>query len=131
MGAERRKLPRSQTASTSSSSRGAKRQQSIGKPQRGAVEALVQARQHSRALLGLGTRTAAPRLLSGCMQGRYRLLVCNTAVPRYCRRDDLWIISNNPELQPGFPPGQPGDRSREPWVVVARSLWHAPNQDGK
>ncbi len=48
-----------------------------------------------------------------------------------CRRDDLWIISNNPEFSSGFAAGQLGDRSRAPWVAVVRSLWHGPNQDGK
>lgn len=49
-----------------------------------------------------------------------------------CRKDDLWVLSNTAEFRGGgFAPGQPGDRSRAPWVAVARSLWHGPNQDGK
>ena len=44
----------------------------------------------------------------------------------------MWVISSTPDFRPaGFAPGQPGDRSRAPWLAVARSLWHGPNQDGK
>jgi hypothetical protein len=56
----------------------------------------------------------------------------NVAPACQCRKDDLWVLSNNAEFQGGgFAPGQAGDRSRAPWVAVARSLWHGPNQDGK
>lgn len=48
-----------------------------------------------------------------------------------CRKDDLWVLSSTPDFRSGFAPGQPGDRSRAPWLAVARSLWHGPNQDGK
>lgn len=48
-----------------------------------------------------------------------------------CRKDDLWVVSNTPQFQSGYPPGQVGDRARAPWVAIARSLWHGPNQDGK
>lgn len=47
------------------------------------------------------------------------------------RKGDLWIVSNHPQFAAGLGAGQPGDRSRAPWVAVARSLWHGPNQDGK
>jgi hypothetical protein len=47
------------------------------------------------------------------------------------RRDDLWLLSSTPDFRPSLAPGQPGDRTRQPWTAVARSLWHGPNQDGK
>lgn len=46
-------------------------------------------------------------------------------------KGDVWVISNDPFFRSGFDPGKPGDRTREPWVAVARSLWFGPNQDGK
>ena len=46
-------------------------------------------------------------------------------------KGDLWILSNHPLMKSGFDPGQPGDRTKVPWVAVARSLWFGPNQDGK
>lgn len=47
------------------------------------------------------------------------------------RRGDLWVVSNHPLLQSGWPAGIAGDNTRAPWTAVARSLWHGPNQDGK
>ena len=46
-------------------------------------------------------------------------------------KGDLWILSSHPKFQAGLGAGQPGDRTRVPWVAVACSLWHGPNQDGK
>jgi len=52
-------------------------------------------------------------------------------------KDDLWIISNNPILE-NFSPsssslsrGGVGGRSRQPWSVIARGVWHGPNHEGK
>ena len=28
-------------------------------------------------------------------------------------------------------PGAVGDRLAQPWVAVAKSLWHGPNQEGR
>ncbi|KAL4457552.1 hypothetical protein ABPG75_012417 [Micractinium tetrahymenae] len=47
------------------------------------------------------------------------------------RKDDLWVLSSTPDFRSGFAAGQLGDRSHAPWLAVARSLWHGPNQDGK
>jgi hypothetical protein len=46
-------------------------------------------------------------------------------------KGDLWVLSNDPLMRSGFDPGQVGDRTKTPWVAVARSLWFGPNQDGK
>ena len=43
----------------------------------------------------------------------------------------MWFVSNHPLFQHGLAAGAVGDRTRAPWVAVARSLWHGPNQDGK
>ncbi|MEW5302806.1 MAG: hypothetical protein WDW36_005553 [Sanguina aurantia] len=49
------------------------------------------------------------------------------------RRHDLWIVGSHPHLSGPQQPGQ--DRqfgsSRSPWQAIARSLWHAPNREGK
>lgn len=41
------------------------------------------------------------------------------------------MISSSPQFQSGLAAGQVGDKARAPWVAIARSLWHGPNQDGK
>ena len=46
-------------------------------------------------------------------------------------KGDLWVLSTSPYLQPSLVLGEVGDRSRAPWVVVARSLWHGPDNQGK
>ena len=43
-------------------------------------------------------------------------------------RKDLWILSSHPFFQST---AEVRDRCRSPWVAVAYSLWHGPNQDGK
>ena len=45
-------------------------------------------------------------------------------------KGDLWVISSVPRLVPP-PLGEVGDRARAPWTVVAQSLWHGPDKDGK
>ncbi|KAK9800288.1 hypothetical protein WJX73_004434 [Symbiochloris irregularis] len=45
------------------------------------------------------------------------------------RRDDLWVLSSSPNLDPAE--GETNNRSQKPWLAVARSLWHGPNKDGK
>lgn len=43
-------------------------------------------------------------------------------------KDDLWVISSGPFLSERAVGGGAGGR---PWVMLARSLWHGPNQDGR
>ena len=45
-------------------------------------------------------------------------------------KGDLWVISNNPHLQTGTA-GAIGDKMKAPWAIVAQTLWHGPDQDGK
>lgn len=51
----------------------------------------------------------------------------------FARRHDLWILGSHPHLSGPLQPAQ--DRqfgsSRSPWQAIARSLWHAPNREGK
>ncbi|KFM27096.1 Uncharacterized protein C4orf21 [Auxenochlorella protothecoides] len=48
------------------------------------------------------------------------------------RRDDIWILSNDAWLgSRAERAGRPMDRLHAPWVALARSLWHGPNQEGR
>ena len=46
------------------------------------------------------------------------------------RKDDLWVLSTVPELSVPAQRG-PGDRLARPFVLMARSCWHGPNNEGR
>ncbi|BDA40874.1 Protein ZGRF1 [Coccomyxa sp. Obi] len=46
------------------------------------------------------------------------------------RKDDLWVLSTVPELSVPTQSG-PGDRLARPFVLMARSCWHGPNNEGR
>ena len=45
-------------------------------------------------------------------------------------KGDVWVISNNPHMQTAHA-NAIGDRNKAPWAIVAQTLWHGPDQDGK
>ena len=46
------------------------------------------------------------------------------------QKGDVWVISNNPHMQTAHA-NAIGDRNKAPWAIVAQTLWHGPDQDGK
>lgn len=47
-------------------------------------------------------------------------------------KDDLWVLSSDSQLGRACSQRQgPRDRLADPWVVLARSAWHGPSQEGR
>lgn len=64
--------------------------------------------------------------LTECTHGR-----SGQEKPSAYQRDDLWVLSPEPSFQGAALPSGLKGRSPQGWVVVARSLWHGPNKDGR
>lgn len=85
----------------------------------------------------LGCATDGMRRLVLGVAGVQRIWCLPASLLNHCmifdccahRKDDLWVISNNPEFRSGYAPGQVGDRSRAPWVRMA-GLWLVCQVDG-
>lgn len=46
------------------------------------------------------------------------------------RKDDLWVVGSSLALE-APPARRAADRMPAPWVAIARSCWHGPNQEGR
>jgi len=46
------------------------------------------------------------------------------------RKDDLWVVGSDLALE-APPARRPAERMAAPWVAIARSCWHGPNQEGR